>query len=536
MEKLKHIWRGMSFRLIAGTGLLLMVFGWILSLIGYVRFTNSLTKEYNDAAFRTAETATTLINGDRIDEWEADGGTSGDYLQTAEYIDILTEKQHVTMIYVIDVDTTDYGRFTSVFNSVAADSEYSPWPIGYERDTTNDEYRQIYRDIYENGLERGSIVRLTELRGKPPHVTSLVPVKKSDGSVRAILCVQRPMSELAAGRRLYLVYVLIPTVVIVFLASMSIFSFMRGQFVRPMKKITREAARFAEENSAPKEGELVAISKIREIDKLASSIGRMEHDTLQYIENLTRVTAEKERMGTEISLASGIQRGILPQEFPESSRFTLYATMKPARQVGGDFYDFFMIDDDHLGLVIADVSGKGIPAALFMMVTKELIKNRLKDGDSPEKALYHVNNQLTEGNRLDMFVTVWLAVLELSTGRGVSANAGHEHPVVGHVNGNYELIKYKHSPALATMEDMEFKEHEFIMEHGDTIFVYTDGVAEATNKEDELFGTDRLIETLNLNPASAPARAVQGVMDAIDRFVGEAEQFDDITMLCIKYR
>lgn len=526
----------MSFRLIAGTGLLLMVFGWILSLIGYVRFTNSLTKEYNDAAFRTAETATTLINGDRIDDWEADGGTDEDYLQTAGYLDILTEKQHVTMIYVIDVDTTDYGRFTSVFNSVAADSGYSPWPIGYERDTTNDEYRQIYRDIYENGLERGSVVRVTDLRGKPPHVTSLVPVKKPDGSVRAILCVQRPMSELAAGRRLYLIYVLVATVVIVFLASMSIFSFMRGQFVRPMKKITREAVRFAEENSAPKEGELEDISNIREIDKLASSIGRMEKDTLQYIDNLTKVTAEKERIGTELNLASGIQIGILPQEFPESSHFTLYATMRPARQVGGDFYDFFMIDDDHLALVIADVSGKGIPAALFMMVTKELIKNRLKDGDSPEQTLYHINNQLIEGNKLGMFVTIWLAVLELSTGHGISVNAGHEHPVVGHANGNYELIKYKHSPALATFKDVTFKEHEFSMEHGDTIFVYTDGVTEATNKEEELFGENRLIETLNLSPAATPLRAVQGVMDAIDLFVGDTEQFDDITMLCLKYR
>lgn len=536
MKKLKHIWRGMSFRLIVGTILLLMLFGWILSLIGYVRFTNSLTTEYNDAAFRTAETATTLINGDRIDEWEADSGTDEDYLQTAGYIDVLTEKQHVTMIYVIDVDTTDYGRFTSVFNSVAANSGYSPWPIGYVRDTTNDEYRQIYRDIYENGLERGCVVRTTDLRGKPPHVTSLVPVRRSDGSVRAILCVQRPMSELAAGRRLYLIYVLMATAIIVIMASIAVFSFMRGQFVLPMKRITREAVRFAEENSAPKEGELEDISNIREIDKLASSIGRMEQDTLRYIDNLTKVTAEKERIGTELNLASGIQKGILPQEFPESSRFTLYATMRPARQVGGDFYDFFMIDDDHIGLVIADVSGKGVPAALFMMVTKELVKNRLKDGDSPEQALYHINNQLIEGNKQGMFVTIWLAVLELSTGRGVSVNAGHEHPAVGHVNGEFELIKYKHSPALATFKDVAFKEHEFFMEHGDTIFVYTDGVTEATNEKEELFGEDRLLETLNLSPKEAPERTVQGVMVAIDQFVGDTEQFDDITMLCIKYR
>ncbi len=535
MEKLKHIWRGMSFRLIVGTGLLLMVFGWILSLIGYIRFTNSMTTEYNDSAFRTAETAATLIDGDKIDKWEENGGSSEDYAQTARYIDVLTNKQHVTLIYVIDVDTSDYGRFTAVFNAVEEGSDYSPWPIGYERETTNDEYRNIYKEIYENGLERGSVVRTTELRGKEPHVTSLIPVKKSDGTVRAILCVQRPMSELAIGRRLYLFYVLVATVVIVSLASLTIFSFMRGQFVRPMKKITREAVRFAEENSAPDEWDIDKISQIREIETLAVSIGRMENDTLQYIENLTKITAEKERISAELSLASRIQLGILPQEFPESSKFILYGTMKPARQVGGDFFDFFMIDDDHLALVIADVSGKGVPAALFMMVTKELVKNRLRDGDNPEQALYHINNQLIEGNKLGMFVTIWAAVLELSTGHGVSVNAGHEHPVVGHVGGNYELIKYKHSPALATWKDMSFKEHEFTMQHGDTIFVYTDGVTEASNKDEELFGTDRLIEALNRGPSAKPMAAVQSVMDAIAQFVGDAEQYDDITILCLKY-
>jgi hypothetical protein len=193
--------------MIAGTVGILLIFGLFLGSIGYIRFTRSLTSEYNDSAFRTAETAVSLIDGNRIDAWQSSCGKDTDYIKTADNIDRLCTAQNVTMIYVIDVDRSDYGRFTSVFNAVLEDSGYEPWPIGYARDTTNDEYRAIYRDIYENGLKRGSVIRTKMLRGKKPHITSLVPVKRSDGTVRAILCVQRPMEEPSSGRKLYITYV-----------------------------------------------------------------------------------------------------------------------------------------------------------------------------------------------------------------------------------------------------------------------------------------------------------------------------------------
>ncbi|MCR5322655.1 MAG: serine/threonine-protein phosphatase [Lachnospiraceae bacterium] len=157
-----------------------------------------------------------------------------------------------------------------------------------------------------------------------------------------------------------------------------------------------------------------------------------------------------------------------------------------------------------MALVMADVSGKGVPAALFMMVSKVLIKNRVQYGDSPGKALFNVNNQLVEGNRAEMFVTVWLAVLEISTGKGIAANAGHEHPVLRRADGKFEIVKYRHSPAVATIGDIPFKEHEFELHPGDSLFVYTDGVPEATNVENELFGADRMLESLNTEPDAVP--------------------------------
>jgi sigma-B regulation protein RsbU (phosphoserine phosphatase) len=244
------------------------------------------------------------------------------------------------------------------------------------------------------------------------------------------------------------------------------------------------------------------------------------------------------RIDAELSMATRIQSDMLPSifpAFPDRNEFDIYASMSPAKEVGGDFYDFFLIDDDHIGLVMADVSGKGVPAALFMVIAKTLIKNRAQMGGTPAEILRDVNEQLCEGNNAELFVTVWLAIVSLSTGQGMAANAGHEHPTLRRANGKYELVEYRHSPAVATMEGMRFREHEFELHPGDSLFVYTDGVAEATDAQNELYGSQRLLDALNAAPDAAPEEIVAAVKRSVDAFVGDAPQFDDITMLCLKY-
>ena len=247
---------------------------------------------------------------------------------------------------------------------------------------------------------------------------------------------------------------------------------------------------------------------------------------------------EKERIGAELNVATQIQADMLPRifpAFPERTEFDLFASMSPAKEVGGDFYDFFLIDDDHIGLVMADVSGKGVPAALFMVIAKTLIKNRAQMGGSPAEVLSYANDQLCEGNEAELFVTVWFATIQISTGKGLAANAGHEHPAIRRKDGSFELVKYRHSPAVATLEGIRFKEHEFTLNPGDSLYVYTDGVTEATNKDDVLFGTDRMLDALNKKPDSDPKTLLETVRSDIDDFVGTAPQFDDITMLGFKY-
>ena len=276
-----------------------------------------------------------------------------------------------------------------------------------------------------------------------------------------------------------------------------------------------------------------------ELGSLAGRFAGMITELDEYMLNLQQVTAEKERIGAELSVATQIQADFLPKIFPvfnNTVEFDIYATMTPAKEVGGDFYDFFYVDDHHLALVIADVSGKGVPAALFMVISKTLIKNRLMSGDSPAQALMNVNEQLCEGNEAEYFVTVWAAVVDLRTGEVVEANAGHEYPALCQKNGSYELVRTKHSPAVAIMEGMRFRERSFRLNPGDRLFVYTDGVTEATDAQNQLFGEERLVTALNQNPGLTQEKLLASVRESIDTFVGEAPQFDDLTMLGFEFR
>ena len=209
--------------------------------------------------------------------------------------------------------------------------------------------------------------------------------------------------------------------------------------------------------------------------------------------------------------------------------------MDPAREVGGDFYDFFLIDDDHLCMVMADVSGKGVPAALFMMISKVILQNSAMLGKSASEILRVTNDAICSSNQEDMFVTVWVGIMEISTGIVSAANAGHEYPVLMK-NGEFSVMKDTHGFVIGGMRGMKYKEYEFRMEPGDKLFLYTDGIPESVNEANEMFGVKRLLNALNQAPDAEPAKIVQSVQRAVEGFVQQAEQFDDMTMLCMEYK
>lgn len=269
---------------------------------------------------------------------------------------------------------------------------------------------------------------------------------------------------------------------------------------------------------------------------ISVTLSRRTHGLLKKQEEDNR---EKERIGAELHVATQIQASMLPcvfPAFPEYEEFDIYASMDPAKEVGGDFYDFFLVDADHLALVMADVSGKGVPAALFMMITKTLLKNAAQSGLSPAAALETVNNQLMENNEAGMFVTVWLGVYEISTGKLTAANAGHEYPALKRAGGRFTLFQDKHGFVMGGMENMKYHEYELELRAGDILFLYTDGVTEATDANNQLYGTDRMLEALNHTENAASKELLLEVRADIDHFVGNAMQFDDITMMALKIR
>ncbi|MCL2487760.1 MAG: SpoIIE family protein phosphatase [Oscillospiraceae bacterium] len=292
-----------------------------------------------------------------------------------------------------------------------------------------------------------------------------------------------------------------------------------------------------------KDGALIAAAcekfgEIRnETGVLAGAFRTMVLDLESYIDHLTAVTAEKERIGAELSVAAKIQASMLPcvfPPFPAREEFDIYASMLPAKEVGGDFYDFFFIDENILAIVIADVSDKGVPAALFMVIAKTLIKNNACAGLSPEAVFETVNNMLCENNEEGMFVTAILGYMDIRAGRFAFVNAGHNPPLLKRADGQFDWLKGKADFVLAGLENMTYRRHDMALRPGDTLLLYTDGIIEAVNPASELFGETRLLEAMNRNPDLPLHEITVFIKREIDKFAQGTQQADDMTMLAVR--
>ena len=313
--------------------------------------------------------------------------------------------------------------------------------------------------------------------------------------------------------------------------------------VKPLDTITQAIDDYSSDRSLGSyEGnhfDNLAIKTDNELETLADTLARMERDETAYVDKMAQVAAEKEREEAELRMATRIQESALPRTFPafpDRPEFEIYASMAPAREVDGDFYDFFLVDDDHLCMVIADVSDKGIPAALFMMTSKTTIANHIRMGKSPAEALADTNRSICERNEAGMFVTVWVGILEISTGRLTAANAAHEYPALQRPHGAFALYRDRHSIMVGVMDDTEFTDYRMVLRPGSKLFVYTDGVPEATNADGAMFGLDRMVDVLNEEKGAGPEQVLDNMRRAVDEFVQGAPQFDDLTMLCLEYK
>jgi sigma-B regulation protein RsbU (phosphoserine phosphatase) len=274
------------------------------------------------------------------------------------------------------------------------------------------------------------------------------------------------------------------------------------------------------------------------VGNLAESFVYMQNSLKRYIRDLTETTAAKERIESELKIAREIQMSIIPKifpPFPDRPEFDIFAFIEPAKEVGGDLYDFFFIDDDHICFMIGDVSGKGVPASLFMAVTKTLFKANTSEGARPDEILTRLNNELARDNESCMFVTIFCGILNTKTGEVLYSSAGHNPPLVLCREKGVEYLGASGGVAVGAMEGLSFKTEKLVLHPGECLFMYTDGVTEAANLRDELFSEKRLLD--DLSPLrDRPIKAiVSSLMEKIEDFSQGAPQADDITMMIIKY-
>ena len=427
------------------------------------------------------------------------------------------DSESMTGIYIIDADKTETGCPTGTWDII--------YPQNYEA-----------MKHPENGFE----AYITDTEEYGWLCSAGAAVLDDSGKAVAHVFTDISMESVMADRQAFLMRLCAILIGITTVITLALIKVVNTALVKPINSLASAASSYVE---AKEEGEVSALALLDihtgdEVENLSHALKRMERDINGYIENLTHVTAEKERIGAELSVATHIQASMLPcifPAFPNRREFDIYATMTPAKEVGGDFYDFFLVDDDHLAVVIADVSGKGVPAALFMVIAKTLIKDHTQSGKPPEEVFTEVNRQLCEANDENLFVTAWMGVLEISTGKLVYVNAGHNPPVIGRKNGETEFLRSRPGFVLAGLDFTKYRAGSLELMPGDLLYLYTDGVTEAMNTAQELYGEERLKRTLDANVSAAPEEIFKAVKKDLDDFVADAPQFDDITMLAMRY-
>ncbi|WP_294429455.1 SpoIIE family protein phosphatase [uncultured Treponema sp.] len=524
----------LSVKLLAFASLFGIFMFAIISFMSYKEFKKQLEGVYGDSTKQFAQTAISYVDSERISYWLTEGN-DGLWDSTNQRLNELTETAEIAFIY-LTVVAPDYTSRTYIFDTVNSLVASEPYPLGYVESLAKK--NAVYIENLRRIIENGESLSFFSYKKSGGHVTTSVPVRDFTGKVVAVLSVVKPMKEVEAYIHNYLRPTLIAALVFTLLFILLYALSLLLSVIKPLMLIIDETTHFAEHHGELS-GVLKKIKNRDELGLLAKSVEKMSGDMNRYISDLTQATAERERIGAELNVATKIQAEMLPRVFPpykNHPEISLFASMSPAKEVGGDFYDFFMIDDDHFTVVVADVSGKGVPAALFMVVAKTLLKEAAFRFKTPAEIFDHVNRALCEGNESGLFVTCWMAILELSTGKLTFSNAGHTAPVICK-GGEVSYLESKPNLMLAAMEGIPYQNHEISILPGDKLFLYTDGVTEATDSANQLYGEERLLSVLKRDEAfkMSPKEIVDFVRKDIDGFVNGADQFDDITMLEMEF-
>lgn len=533
---------GLSLKLIAGCTIVALAVCVAVATIGYYTYKDNINDMYERLAVTILKTAREYVDADDMRACVNSMVKSEKYLETQRRMDALKDDSGISYIYLLRVaENQKYIEYLLIAFSQEeyADPDFLSSMELLEPDYDN--YGEMIPRFLQLQTKRDTITHIPNVAGDfEAMLSSHLPVYTSDGELLGILAVDISLGEIESVVYEYVQKVVIGTVIIL-LAFLSAYVFVyRRMILVPIHKLAESARAFV--NSTDGQDKITnsfpEIKSGDEIEIMAGAFRDMADSIISYVGDLERVTREQARINTELSVATQIQDAMLPKGFltdEPDPRFDIFATMKPAREVGGDFYDYFMVDATHLAVLIADVSGKSVPAALFMAIGKTVLKNCTLPGVSPAEVLSIANAQLSDHNENNLFITCFLMVLDLETGHAVCANAGHNLPLIRN-GATYEWLKTRRALPLAAMEGVKYREQEVDFEDGGVLYLYTDGVTEAANKAQELFGDPRLQQAINKHAQDATLRGLlTDIHQDIDAFCDGAEQADDITMLALRF-
>lgn len=482
---------------------------------------------YRDLAYSYTRTAASLIDGDKIAQYLETGETDDYYDTIRQYMNAAAKEAGIMYFYVVVPTEEDMIYIW--------DAEPEEVPLGF---LEHDEYSEGGKENTMRALSgEGKDEFPIYLDAEWYVATAMTPLYDRNGKAVAVIGADISFPGIWRSALADLVTMLGAIILIMVVAMVLYYFRVRKQIIIPIATLKESAGELVSNLENETEFE-IPLHTNDEFDDLARTYETMAGTIRSYIQKNEQITAEKERISTELDLATRIQADMLPSifpPFPERREFDIYASMTPAKEVGGDFYDYYFVEEDLFAFLIADVSGKGVPAALFMMMSMILINDYTMMKKNPAEVLMNVNQQICSHNNEEMFVTVWLGLLDLKTGVLTAANAGHEYPALKKPDGSFEILKGKHGFVVGGMEDITYKEYELKLEKGSKLFLYTDGVPEAANAEDEQFGLERMLDTLNSEKDGTPEEIISAIHKGVDAFVGEAEQFDDLTVLCLEY-
>lgn len=514
-----------------------------ISLFSYLSSKKYLEDMYAQRVISGSKSVATMLDAEDVQTVISPGGENSEaYSRVQSMLNTVKKDGNITYLSLVIPDEDSVTFYIDTCVPEMGDDPANQLTYGTDvlyTDAANDEadlqkYNYAW-DLYSENKGTDKPVVTDNSYGY--NYTAVSPILDENGNAIAEIQYILDMQAVRDHLRVFLYQMLGISFSIICVALLLYMILVKWMVLNPVEKLSQFTTDIIKSGNFEKKK--IELKTRDEIEDLGQSFNFMIEQLEDYIQNLTAVTAEKERIGAELNVATHIQSSMLPcifPAFPDRDELDIYATMTPAKEVGGDFYDFFMVDERHIAIVMADVSGKGVPAALFMVIGKTLIKDHTQPGRDLGEVFTEVNNILCESNDNGMFITAFEGVLDLVTGEFRYVNAGHEKPFIYRKNGEYEAYETNAGFVLAGLEDIEYQEQKVNLSIGDKIFQYTDGVTEAVNKDKKLYGMDRLQHALNEKCLEcSPEETLRLVKEDIDAFVGDNDQFDDITMLCLEY-